>query len=294
MKGLTKGFPFIAAAVLLCPVASAAKLPGLEMLPDETRYIECVQISCSFTELEQRMQADVKTRLNGTYTYVLGNVDAAAVRTYAIAWARARTLKDRETGVIEEVPEVLAFWRVASPSNFDTDFSAYAITMKDEPAVSIPPSVATTMPTDLAGLADVSHFLRGLPQYNNIFAGLTRVTVQVTFQDGSTAKFQFMSPFISTGLSWIYVLGSAFDAEGNPIAVGDTSSSQQGPYSGGGDGGGVGTGTVGSAANSSVTVYGAVVNMNGGARITVITVGGGPGEGPARQITCINNVCIGS
>ena len=293
MEGLTKGLPLVAAAVLLFPAAEAAKLPGLEMLPDETRYIECVHRNCSFTELEHRMQADVRTRLDGHYTYVLGNVDAAAVRTYDVNWMRAWSHLDKETGVRETEPELLAFQPVANPSSFDAEFTRYASTMKDPPVISVPPGVATTMPIDVAGLGDVSHFLRGLPQINGIFFGLSRLTVKVVFEDGSSAKFQYMSPFISSGLSWVYVLGSAVDAEGNPIAVGDTASSQQGPYSGGGWTS-VNTGSVGVGAGSSVTVYGPVVNLGGGARVTVITVGGGPGESSARQITCINNVCIGT
>jgi hypothetical protein len=293
VKGLTKGFPLIAAAVLLFPAAQAAKLPGLEMLPDETRYIECVHDNCSFTELEYRMQADVRTRLDGTYAYVLGNVDAGVVRTYSISWARAWSHMDWETKLVETEPELLHLQQVANPAGFDAEFGAYAITMKDPPVISIPPGVAGTMPTNVAGLGDVSHYLRGLPQFNNIFVGLSRPTVKVVFQDGSSAKFQYMSPFISTGLSWVYVLGSAVDGDGYPIAVGDTATSQQGPYSGGG-GTSVNTGSVGSGANSSVTVYGPVFNLDGAARITVITVGGGPGEGPERQITCINNICIGS
>jgi len=149
------------------------------------------------------------------------------------------------------------------------------------------------MPTDVAGLGNVSHYLRGLPQFNSLFIGLVRPTVKVVFQDRSNAKFQYMSPIISTGLSWVYVLGSAVAADGTPIAVGDTTSSQQGPYGGAG-GTGVNLGSVGSGMNSTVAVYGPVVNLNGAARITVITVGGGPGEGPVRPITCINNVCIGN
>ena len=293
MNGFTKGCLFATAAVLLCPTASAEKLPGLDMLPDDTRYIECVHDNCAFTELEYRMQADVRSRLDGTYTYVLGNVDAEQVRTYRITWARGWSHLDKETGVRETEPEMLEFQQIANPSIFDGEFTSYATMVKHGDVIQIPPSVATTMPTDIAGLGDVSHHLRGLPGINGLFAGLSRITVKVEFEDGSSAKFQLLSPFISTGLAWVYVLGSAVDADGEPIAVGDTANSQQGPYGSAG-GTGVNLGSVGVGAGSSVTVYGPVVNLGGAARVTVITVGGGPGEGPERQITCINNVCIGN
>lgn len=293
MNTIAKGFALIAAVVLIDPAASAAKLPGLEMLPDETRYIECIHDNCTFTELEHRMKSDVRKRLDGTYTYVLGNVSAAQVRTYEIDWQRSWTHKDKETGLTETEPEVLALHQVTNPSGFDPEFAAYAVVAKPGDPIQIPSNVAGTMPTDVAGLADVSHYLRGLPGINSIFASFNRPTVKVVFADGSSAKFQLLSPFISTGLSWVYVLGSAVDADGNPIAVGDTSTSAQGPYGGSG-GTSVNTGSVGSGMGSSVTVYGPVVNLGGAARITEITVGGGPGEGPERKIICVNNVCIGT
>lgn len=293
MNTIAKGFALIAAVVLIDPVASAAKLPGLEMLPDETRYIECIHGNCTFTELEHRMRSDVRKRLDGKYTYVLGNVSAAQVRTYEVDWQKSWSHKDKETGLIEVEPEVLALQQVTNPSGFDSEFATYAVLAKPGDPIQVPPSVAGTMPTDVAGLADVSHFLRGLPGINGLFAGLNRPTVKVVFADGSSAKFQLLSPFVSSGLAWVYVLGSATDADGNPIAVGDTSTSAQGPYGGSG-GTSVNTGSVGSGVGSSVTVYGPVVNLNGGARISEITVGGGAGEGPQRTIICVNNVCIGT
>jgi len=280
---------FAAAAVLLCPTASAEKLPGLEMLPDGTKYIECLHLNCTFAELEVRMQTDVKSRLDGYYTYVLGNVDLGQVRTYTVEWERAQ--KDRETGI--NTPQILDYFVMASPAEFAADFAGYSKYLKDPPSsVSIPPSVVGSMPSDVGQLGAVSTYLSGLKQFNGLFIGLSRVTVSVSFANGDTAKFVLAYPFGSLGIRFQYIVGTAQDAEGNPIAINDTNSTNSASNSSGT--GITGVGSTGGAANSSVTVYGPVVNMNGGVRVTEITVGGGEGEGPRRTIVCVNSICVGT
>jgi hypothetical protein len=275
--------------MLLCPVASAEKLPGLEMLPDGTRYIECLSVGCSFAALEARMVTNVKTRASGYYTYVLGNVDLGQVRTYTVEWER--TLRDKETGI--NTPAFLDYFQIANPANFDTDFAGYASYLKEPPgSISVPPSVVGSMPTDVGQLGAVSAYLSGLQQFNGLFIGLSRVTVSVTFANGDTAKFVLANPAGSLGIRFQYVVGTARDTEGNPIAINDTNSTNSASNSGGS--GITGVGSTGGAANSSVTVYGPVVNVGGAVRVTEITVGGGEGEGPVRTIICIDYVCVGT
>jgi hypothetical protein len=289
VKGLTKGFPLIAAAVLLFPAAQAAKLPGLEMLPDETRYIECLNVGCTFEALEVRMVADVKTRTDGYYTYVLGNVELGQVRTYSIEWQRAHM--DRETWTY--TPQVLDYFVMANPAGFATDFVGYSSYLKEPPsAVRIPPSVVGSMPTDVGQLGAVSAYLSGLSQFNGIFIGTSRVIVPVEFANGDTAKFVLAEPFGSLGIRFKYLVGTAYDAEGQPIAINDTNSTNSASNSGGT--GITGVGSTGGAANSSVTVYGPVVNLNGAVRVSEITVGGGEGEGPERTIVCVDSICVGT
>jgi hypothetical protein len=88
--------------------------------------------------------------------------------------------------------------------------------------VTIPPGINNGefdhFPADAGGQADLSSYLRGLPQFSNpasLFQA--RLIITVTFPDGSKAKYVYISPLVDTGLAFEYILGTHTDKDGNPI-----------------------------------------------------------------------------
>jgi hypothetical protein len=81
------------------------------------------------------------------------------------------------------------------------------------------------------------------------------------------------------------------DASNQPPSNGSSTNTGS-PASGSGGGGSEGPSTGGySPIGGGLTVHGPVVNLNGGARVSTITVGEGEDR---RTIVCVNNVCIGT
>lgn len=109
--------------------------------------------------------------------------------------------------------------RDTAPSDYINQFTQYVTLAEEGPLhATIPPSVTPTLPTDIAAMADVSAYLRGLPEFSNIFFDAGHPVITVEFSDGSTAQFILLDPTAEPGLAFGYVPGSAKDKNGHRIS----------------------------------------------------------------------------
>lgn len=197
---------------------SFAAVPGFTELPNLTAYLECRADTCTAAGLKQQAKADAKIRGTGTYQYLLGNVVSDEILLVIVDY-EAPNPGYREPGFI------VLYSGGSVPSNYIGEFNTYSSTARKGPiTISIPPAVLTGFPTGPGETATLSNYMRGLPISNNIFVVQNHPIITVTFSNGDTAKFVYVSAFTEGGLAFRYVPGTAKDKNGDDIPNADLNS----------------------------------------------------------------------
>jgi len=192
-----------------------AAVPGLTQLPNLTAYLECRADTCAMADLQQKAKFDAKSRGTGTYQYLLGNV-ATGELSLVIVEYEAPNRGYGEPGF------VLLRGGGPVPSDYTNQFDVYTVAARKGPiVVPVPPTISPKFPTNEAEVAAVSGYLRALPIFSNVFVALDHPIVTVTFSNGDTAKFVYVSAFTEGGIAFRYVPGTARDKNGNPIPDAD-------------------------------------------------------------------------
>jgi hypothetical protein len=202
-------YPIISFLIIFVTPATAA-VPGFTLLPKLTAYLECQATTCTKAQLRSKAKQDAKSRGNGDYQYLLGNVATGELDLVNIFYEAPIPSQGE--------PGFLVLIQAATPSNYVAQFGQYVTTAGAGPLKANAPPSIPRLPNDIGGMADLSTYLRGLPQFSNIFFDAGHPIITVTFQDGSSAQFVLLSPTAEPGLAFGYVPGSAKDKNGNPIS----------------------------------------------------------------------------
>ncbi len=192
-----------------------AAVPGFSELPDLTAYLVCLKTTCTTAQLEQNAESDATSRGPGTYQYLLGNVATGALTLVQVKYILEKLC---DYGCNTYFKKITLFQQIAS-SDYVNQFGNY-VTYAGEgpPVIHVPAARVPGFSNDIGWEADTSDYLRGLPEFSNIFMASQIFEVEVIFADGTSALFISDPGMYNDGaFAFTYVAGSAKDANGNPI-----------------------------------------------------------------------------